>query len=60
MGISLKFGMDGISLLLVMLTAFLIPVIVLSSWKQNYPRPGTFYGMILLMEMALVGVFHGF
>jgi len=60
MGISLKFGMDGMSLLLVMLTAFLVPVIVLSSWKQHYSRPATFYGMILLMEMALVGVFTAF
>jgi NADH-quinone oxidoreductase subunit M len=56
-GISLSFGMDGLSLLLVLLTTFLIPVIVFSSFGKNYKKPSSFYGLILLMEMALIGVF---
>jgi NADH-quinone oxidoreductase subunit M len=59
-GISLQFGMDGISLMLVMLTTFLVPLIILSTWKHRYPRPSDFYGMIILMDMALVGVFTAF
>ncbi len=56
-GISLSFGMDGISLLLVLLTTFLVPVIIFSSFGKNYNKPSAFYGLILLMEMALIGVF---
>jgi NADH-quinone oxidoreductase subunit M len=60
LGVSLKFGMDGISLLMVMLTTFLVPVIILSSFGHSYRRPSAFYSLILLMEMALVGVFVAF
>jgi len=60
MGISLKFGMDGISLLLVALTTFLVPIIILSSFSHTYRRPATFYSLLLFMEMALVGVFTAF
>jgi NADH-quinone oxidoreductase subunit M len=56
-GISLSFGMDGLSLLLVLLTTFLVPVIIISSFGKNYKSPSSFYGLILLMEMALIGVF---
>ncbi|TSA28069.1 MAG: NADH-quinone oxidoreductase subunit M [Bacteroidetes bacterium] len=60
LGISLQLGMDGISILLVILTAFLIPLIILSSWNQSYTKPSAFYGLILLMEMAFMGVFTAF
>ncbi len=60
LGVSLRFGMDGISLLMVMLTTFLVPVIILSSFNHAYERPSAFYSLILLMEMALVGVFVAF
>jgi len=60
LGVSLKFGMDGISLLLVLLTTFLVPVIILDSFSRNYRRPGIFYALILFTEMALVGVFTAF
>ena len=60
MGVSLKFGMDGISLLLVMLTTFLLPIIILASFNHSYSRPSAFYSLILLMEMALIGVFTSF
>jgi NADH-quinone oxidoreductase subunit M len=57
MGISLKFGLDGISLLLVMLTTLLVPVIIVSTFSHTYSRPSAFYALVLFMEMALVGVF---
>src|SRR5690606_16837869 len=47
-------GLDGISLLLVLLTAGLTPFIVLAS---DDARPRSFYALMLFMEMALVGVF---
>lgn len=57
LGISLRFGLDGISLLLVLLTTLLIPLIILSSFQHKYHNPSAFYGLIMLMEMAFVGVF---
>ena len=60
MGISLRFGLDGIGLLMVAMTALLVPVIILSTFSHKYKNPGAFYGLILLMEMALIGVFASF
>lgn len=57
LGISFKVGIDGISLLLVLLTTFLTPLIILSSFGHNYKNARLFYALILLMQMALVGVF---
>lgn len=57
LGISFSISMDGISLLLVLLTALLVPFIILSSFKTNYKNPHVFYSLILFMQMALVGVF---
>ncbi len=57
LGINFSVGIDGIALLLVLLTTFLVPLIILSSFKTEYERSNIFYGLVLLMEMALVGVF---
>ncbi len=57
LGIHFSVGMDGMALLMVMLTTFLVPLIILSSFKNEYSNPNNFYGLILLMQMALVGVF---
>jgi NADH-quinone oxidoreductase subunit M len=57
LGISFSVGMDGISMLLVLLTAALVPFIVFSSFSNRYEKPWTFYGLVLMMQSALVGVF---
>jgi NADH-quinone oxidoreductase subunit M len=57
LGISFKAGIDGISMLLVLLTTFLVPIIILSSFKHDYKNAPLFYGLIMSMQMALVGVF---
>ncbi len=56
LGIHFKVGMDGISILMVMLTTFLTPLIIFSVRKSE-PRPRAFYSLLLFMEMALIGVF---
>lgn len=50
-------GLDGISLLMVILTNFLMPLIVLSTWKKDIKQQGLFYFLMLLMQTALIGVF---
>jgi len=57
LGIHFKVGMDGISILLVLLTNILVPLIILSSFDRDIKNPSSFYSLILLMQMALVGVF---
>ncbi len=57
LGISFKVGMDGISLLLVLLTCFLLPLIILSTFKHSYKNPKAFYALMLLMQSGLIGVF---
>ena len=62
LGIRLSAGIDGISVLLVLLTGFLVPLIVLSTFNRSYERqgesnPGTFYALMLFMQAALMGVF---
>ena len=57
LGINFSVGMDGISFLLVLLTTGLMPFIILSSFKTPNQKPADFYALMLLMQMALVGVF---
>uniref|UniRef100_UPI00263859FA complex I subunit 4 family protein n=1 Tax=Geobacter sp. TaxID=46610 RepID=UPI00263859FA len=56
-GIRYLLGMDGISLLMVLLTAFITAVAMLVSWRGVTERTGFHYFLILLMESGIVGVF---
>jgi NADH-quinone oxidoreductase subunit M len=56
-GVNFHFAMDGISLLLVLLTTFLFPIILLASSACQSRRLSIFYGLILIMEASLIGVF---
>ena len=50
-------GMDGISLLLVVLTTFMMPLCIIASWKVIKIRLKTYFLLLLMMEGALIGVF---
>lgn len=54
---SLHFGIDGMSMLLLLLTNILSPLIILSSFNEDVNYRNSFYGLILLMQFGLVGVF---
>lgn len=56
-GIRFAIGMDGVSLLMVLLTALLVPIIIYSTFQRASSYSAVFFGLILLMESALVGVF---
>lgn len=56
-GLNFYVAIDGISLLLILLTTVLVPFIVLSSFGRSFSKPSAFYGLILIMQMALIGVF---
>jgi NADH-quinone oxidoreductase subunit M len=50
-------GADGISMWLVLLTTFLVPLGVLVSWKSIHDRVKEFFVLLLLLETAMIGVF---
>ncbi len=56
-GITFRLGMDGISLLMVILTNLLAPLIVLSSFGKQMEPEGRYYGLVMLMLAGLNGVF---
>jgi NADH-quinone oxidoreductase subunit M len=51
---SLNFGIDGMSMLMVLLTNILVPLIVLSSYNEAKDYPNSFYALILLMQFGLL------
>lgn len=57
LGIRFHAGIDGISMLVVLLTNLLIPIIILSSYKHDYKNPAAFYALILFMQTGLLLVF---
>jgi NADH-quinone oxidoreductase subunit M len=56
-GVEYLVGVDGISLLLVVLTGFLTPIALLSSWQSVETRVREFSAFLLLLESAMIGVF---
>ncbi|PSQ67214.1 MAG: Fe-S-binding domain-containing protein [Bacteroidetes bacterium QH_2_64_74] len=53
-------GIDGLSLLLVMLTTLLGPVVVLSSWTYIGEKQKGYYSLLLLLQTGITGVFASF
>ncbi|MDF1499061.1 MAG: NADH-quinone oxidoreductase subunit M [Anaerolineales bacterium] len=50
-------GVDGLSVLLVLLTTFLTPIAILSTWMAVEERVKEFMVFFLLLEIGMVGVF---
>ncbi|MBB4007606.1 NADH-quinone oxidoreductase subunit M [Allorhizobium taibaishanense] len=56
-GIAYHLGVDGISMLFVVLTAFLMPFCVLASWTSVQKRIKEYMIAFLILEVMMVGVF---
>jgi NADH-quinone oxidoreductase subunit M len=56
-GVGYTVGVDGISLLLVVLTAFLTPLALIGSWASVHRKLRAFCACMLLLEGAMIGVF---
>ncbi|MCJ7422161.1 NADH-quinone oxidoreductase subunit M [Sphingomicrobium astaxanthinifaciens] len=50
-------GIDGIALMLIMLSVFLMPICIGASWRAITRRVPEYMGAFLLMEALMVGVF---
>lgn len=57
LGITLSFGYDGISLLMLLLTAVLVPLILLANFKNELAENRLFTSMVFFMQLGLIGVF---
>ena len=57
LGIQYILGVDGISLFLVLLTAFLGPIVILSSWESIKERQTLYLFLMLVLETGMLGVF---
>jgi NADH-quinone oxidoreductase subunit M len=55
--IEFHLGVDGISLLLILLTTFLTPISIVSTWEVIQERVKEFMIFFLLLEVGMVGVF---
>jgi NADH-quinone oxidoreductase subunit M len=57
LGVSYHVGIDGISLLLVLLTTFLTPIALVSAWHAIEERTKEFVVAMLVLETGMLGVF---
>ena len=56
-GIAYRVGIDGISLLMVLLTTFLTPLAVLGRWSGITRREKGYYALLLVLATGMLGVF---
>ena len=60
LGISYQLGIDGISLILILLSILLVPIVILAGWNESEGgrfSVKTFYVLILVLETMMIGVF---
>lgn len=57
LGIGYNLGIDGISLFMVLLTTFLMPICILCSWESVQHRVRAFMVNFLILEAMVIGVF---
>ena len=56
-GIRFTLGVDGISLMMVLLTTFILPLTVLGSWTSVRTKTRSFYALMLILTSGMLGVF---
>jgi NADH-quinone oxidoreductase subunit M len=57
LGVSLLLMADGMSGMLCLLTAIVLPVIIINNWNKEVEAEGAFYGLLMLSAAGLIGVF---
>ncbi|HTD98389.1 MAG TPA: NADH-quinone oxidoreductase subunit M [Mucilaginibacter sp.] len=56
-GVYFNAGIDGISMIMVILSTLLVPLIILSTFKHQYKNASAFYALILFMQAGMLVVF---
>jgi proton-translocating NADH-quinone oxidoreductase, chain M len=57
LGTQISLQADGMSAMLCLLTGIVMPVIFISNWNKEVENPGSFYGLMLLAQAGITGVF---
>ena len=57
LGIYFNAGIDGISMIMILLTTVLVPLIILTTYKHEYKNANAFYALILFMQAGMLVVF---
>lgn len=57
LGVSYHVGIDGISLFLVLLTTFIMPITILGTWRAIHKSMKGFLMLMLILETAMIGSF---
>lgn len=59
-GIKYAVGIDGIALVLILMTTVLVPIVLLAGWNESENgrwSPRVYYALILVLETMMIGVF---
>ena len=59
-GIHFALGADGISLILITMTCFLMPIVLGASWTERLPAGrtiGGYFALLLVFQSAMIGMF---
>lgn len=57
LGTSFSLHADGMSGMLVLLTGLVLPVVIITGWNKQIENPAAFYGLMMLSQAGLIGVF---
>lgn len=57
LGAQFAFEMDGVSKVLALLTVLVYPLIILATWRNQYAAANQFFGLLLLAQAGILGVF---
>ena len=60
LGVSFQVGLDGISLILILLSTVLVPIVIVGGWNEAEGgrfKVKTFYVLLLILETMMIGVF---
>jgi NADH-quinone oxidoreductase subunit M len=56
-GVRFTLGVDGIALMMVLLTTFIMPLAVLGSWTSIRTKVRSYYALFLILTTGMIGVF---
>jgi NADH-quinone oxidoreductase subunit M len=56
-GITFSVGIDGVALVMVLLTTFIMPLAILGSWTAIRDKPAPYYALMLILTTGMLGVF---
>jgi NADH-quinone oxidoreductase subunit M len=57
LGTEITLQADGMSTMLCLLTGIVMPVVIIANWNKEVDRPWSFYGLMLLSQAGITGVF---